>query len=92
VVASVGSDVRFSVTYTGVCIPGDHFEAIFERFWQAIKATGEGSGCSFLSKCIVEAHGGRIWAESDIRLGSTFCFTLPGHDQGARDAQRRTAG
>lgn len=77
-VASVGSDVRFSVADTGAGIAGDHLESIFERFWQVSQGDRRGLGLGlFISRCIVEAHGGRIWAESKIGKGSTFHFTLP---------------
>jgi signal transduction histidine kinase len=78
-VASVGGDVRFSVADTGAGIAGDHLESIFERFWQINRGDHRGLGLGlFISRCIVEAHGGRIWAESRIGKGSTLCFTLPG--------------
>lgn len=78
-VASVGSEVRISVADTGAGIAGDHLESIFERFWQVSQGhrrRGLGLGL-FISKCIVEAQGGRIWAESEPGKGSTFLFTLP---------------
>ncbi len=78
-VASVGSEVRFSVTDTGAGIPGDHLESIFDRFWQVSQGDRRGLGLGlFISKCIVEAHGGRIWTESAVGKGSTFHFVLPG--------------
>ena len=93
VVASMGGDVRFSVTDTGVGIAGDHLESIFERFWQGDQGDRRGLGLGlFISKCIVEAHGGRIWADSEIGKGSTFSFTLPGRDRGAQGAEGRTEG
>ena len=74
-----GSEVRFSVADTGAGIAGDHLGSIFERFWQVTQGDRRGLGLGlFISKCIVEAHGGRIWVESEIGKGSTFCFTLPG--------------
>ncbi len=80
VVSSVtvtGSEVRFSVTDTGVGIPEDHKEAIFERFGQ-VKRDRRGHGLGlYISKCIVEAHGGRIWAERREGGGTALRFTLP---------------
>lgn len=74
----VGGEVRFSVADTGPGIPSDHVESIFERFWQVNKdRRGLGLGL-FISKSIVEAHGGRIWVESELGKGSTFFFTLQG--------------
>jgi len=78
-VESVGSEVRFSVADTGAGVEPDHLESIFERFWQVTEGDRRGRGLGlFISKCIVEAHGGRIWAESALGRGSTFYFTLPG--------------
>ncbi|HYI02814.1 HAMP domain-containing sensor histidine kinase [Hyalangium sp.] len=77
-VEPVGQDVRFSVADTGSGIPGHQLEAVFERFWQAREdRRGLGLGL-YISKGIVEAHRGRIWAESQLGKGSTFSFTLPG--------------
>jgi signal transduction histidine kinase len=80
VVASVtvtGSEVRFAVTDTGVGIPADQTEAIFERFGQ-VKRDRRGHGLGlYISKCIVEAHGGRIWAERLEGGGTALRFTLP---------------
>jgi signal transduction histidine kinase len=78
-VEPVGQDVRFSVTDTGSGVPSDQLQAVFERFWQARSADRRGLGLGlFIAKGIVEAHGGRIWAESQLGKGSTFSFTLPG--------------
>jgi signal transduction histidine kinase len=76
---SMGSEVRFSVADTGTGIAVDHLESIFERFWQVAEGDRRGLGLGlFISRCIVEEHGGRIWAESELGKGSTFFFTLPG--------------
>ena len=73
-----GDELRFCVSDTGPGIPGDMLEAIFERFWQVGKSDRRGLGLGlYISRCLVEAHGGKIWAESKPGEGSTFRFTLP---------------
>ena len=63
---------------TGPGIPGDMLELVFERFWQAGDNDRRGLGLGlYISRCIVEAHGGSIWAESRMGEGSSFYFTLP---------------
>jgi len=74
-----GSFVCFSVQDKGAGIPADDLERIFERFYKADPARssgGTGLGLS-ISRHLVEAHGGRIWAESVEGRGSTFFFTIP---------------
>jgi signal transduction histidine kinase len=74
----VEDDVVCSVSDTGPGIPDDKLEAVFDRFVQLTKNDRRGVGLGlFISKCIVQGHGGRIWAENRIGQGSTFCFTLP---------------
>jgi two-component system, OmpR family, phosphate regulon sensor histidine kinase PhoR len=75
--------VRFSVRDTGVGIPADDLERIFERFYKADRArSGGGTGLGLsISRHLVEAHGGRIWAESTEGDGSTFYFTIPVNHQ-----------
>lgn len=79
-VERVEDQIRFSVRDTGVGIPTDKLEAVFIRFRQVTKDDRRGVGLGlYISKCIVQGHGGRIWAESRIGEGSTFFFTLPIH-------------
>ena len=74
----VGDDLRFSVSDTGVGIPPDQLEAVFERYVQVTKNDRRGVGLGLhISKCIVQGHGGQIWAESTLGQGSIFRFTLP---------------
>jgi two-component system, OmpR family, phosphate regulon sensor histidine kinase PhoR len=75
--------VRFSVRDTGVGIPAEDLERIFERFYKADRArSGGGTGLGLsISRHLVEAHGGRIWAESTEGEGSTFYFTIPVNQQ-----------
>jgi len=74
--ARVGADgcCEISVTDTGPGIPPDQLDRIFEPFVTA-KPNGMGIGLS-ISRSIVEAHGGRLWAENGAR-GATFHFTVP---------------
>ncbi len=69
--------LRFSVTDTGCGIATAQLDTVFERFWQVGKSDRKGVGLGlYISRCIVEAHGGRIWAESTLGTGTTFSFTL----------------
>ncbi len=74
-----GDFVRFAVRDTGVGIPEDDLERIFERFYKADRArSGGGTGLGLsIARHIVEAHGGKIWAESREGRGSTFFFIVP---------------
>ena len=78
--AAAGSEaVQFSVTDTGQGISAEELPRIFERFYRTDRARrkgGTGLGLS-IARHIVEAHGGRIWAESTEGRGSTFQFTVP---------------
>ncbi|MEZ4414929.1 MAG: ATP-binding protein [Gemmatimonadota bacterium] len=70
-------EVVFEVADTGVGIPTDHLDRIFDRFWQLSEGQGgAGLGLS-IAKGIVEAHSGRIWVESAPGEGTRFLFTLP---------------
>ncbi len=75
------SEVEFSVKDFGPGIAFEHLERIFERFYRVDKARSRESGGTGLGlaivKHIVQAHGGRIWAESELGSGATFHFTLP---------------
>jgi len=73
--------VHFSVTDQGPGIPKEYLDRIFERFVQvearkAGAAVGTGLGLTFC-KLAVEAHGGRIWIESELGKGTTVHFVLP---------------
>jgi signal transduction histidine kinase len=75
--------VVVSVKDTGPGIPQEHLSNIFNRFWQVPGTTQKGSGLGLsIAKSIVEAHGGTIWAESELGHGSSIFFTLPSIDVG----------
>jgi steroid delta-isomerase-like uncharacterized protein len=70
-----GGEVMVSVSDTGVGIPADKLEEIFNPF-VTTKAEGTGMGLA-ISQTIIESHGGRLWATLNPRCGATFHFTLP---------------
>jgi len=78
--------VSFWVRDTGIGVPKDKQEKIFERFVQADGSntrTYEGSGLGLsISKAYVEMLGGKIWVESEENKGSTFFFSIPAADAG----------
>jgi signal transduction histidine kinase len=77
-VARAGTFCLVSVSDTGVGIPDGALTAIFERFRQLDRSDRTGLGLGlYISQWIIEAHGGRIWAESQEGRGTTFHFTLP---------------
>ena len=72
------SGVVVSVADTGIGIEPDALGRIFDRFWQAHPTPRQGSGLGLaIARGIIEAHGGRIWVESELGRGSTFSFSLP---------------
>jgi len=73
------NSVVFMVRDNGVGIAQKDLTRIFERFYKADRArTGGGTGLGLsISKHMVEAHGGKIWAESEEGNGSSFFFTIP---------------
>lgn len=77
--ANEAEQVTIAVTDTGVGIAHDDLARIFERFYKADRArSGGGTGLGLaIAKHIVQAHGGKIWAESLPGKGSTFQFTIP---------------
>jgi signal transduction histidine kinase len=75
--AVVAGNLQVAIVDTGVGIAADKLERVFERFWQVGGADHRGVGLGlYISRCIVQAHGGTIWAESTLGKGSTFTFTL----------------
>ena len=67
----------FYVKDNGIGIDPQHFDRIFELFWRHDKKTdGDGVGLA-IARRIIEAHGGRLWVESEGKeTGACFCFTL----------------
>jgi two-component system, OmpR family, phosphate regulon sensor histidine kinase PhoR len=74
-----GDMIQFSVRDTGAGISTESLPRIFERFYKADQSrTGGGTGLGLaITRHLVEAHGGRVWAESVEGQGATFYFTLP---------------
>ena len=72
------NEIIVSVADTGPGIPPEHLAKVFDWFWQAERSKHMGSGLGLsIAKGIVEAHGGRIWVQSQLGKGSSFLFTLP---------------
>jgi signal transduction histidine kinase len=76
-----GKRVEFMVKDSGIGIPGAQQKRIFSKFFRglnALRLETEGSGLGlFITKNIIESHGGEIWFESEENNGTTFYFALP---------------
>jgi len=80
--AANGDRVLVQVTDTGPGIRPSDIPHLFDNFWQARRNDHRGVGLGLaIAKGVVEAHGGKIWAESTEGAGSTFSFTLPMADR-----------
>ena len=75
------NNVKFMISDTGVGIPEEHQPRIFSKFFRAenvMKMDTEGTGLGmFITKNIIEAHGGKIWFESKEDKGTSFYFIIP---------------
>jgi two-component system, LuxR family, sensor kinase FixL len=67
--------LKVTVSDNGHGLSEESIDRIFQAFYTT-KAEGLGMGLS-ISRSIVEAHGGRLWAENNPRRGASFCFTVP---------------
>jgi signal transduction histidine kinase len=84
--------VCFSVSDTGCGIPEDQLARVFDRHWRARPAMRGSTGLGlYISKGIVESHGGRIWVQSKVGAGTTFSFTLPAAPDDARRPPAQSA-
>lgn len=76
--SAADGEIIVSVADTGIGIAPENVAHVFDRFWQAKRASRASAGLGLaIAKSIVEAHGGRIWVESTEGRGTTFQFTLP---------------
>jgi len=90
-----GPELVVSVQDQGIGIATEALPHLFERFYQADDSGtrwqgGTGLGL-YISRQIVEAHGGRIWVDSNVGEGSTFSFALPMHPSGTEDIRNDKA-
>ncbi|MDK2981797.1 MAG: two-component system, OmpR family, phosphate regulon sensor histidine kinase PhoR [Chloroflexota bacterium] len=71
--------IVFSVKDSGIGIPPKDLARVFERFYKSDRSRSErGTGLGLsIARHLVEAHGGKIWAESQVNQGSTFSFSIP---------------
>lgn len=75
----MGGDVVFYVRDTGPGIDADELPRLFERYWRSKQSHYKGAGLGLsIARGLVDAHGGRIWAESEPGSGTTFYFSLAG--------------
>jgi signal transduction histidine kinase len=80
-----GHDLLFAVSDDGPGISEENVKYLFERYWRSVDATYKGTGLGLaIARGIVNAHGGRIWVESELGHGATFLFTIPAADAAGR--------
>ncbi|UVK38826.1 PAS domain-containing protein [Mesorhizobium sp. AR10] len=79
-------DVRVSVCDSGPGIDPDHLERVFQAFYTT-KSNGVGMGLS-ISRSIIDAHGGQLWAETIASGGAAFRFSLPGAGRNLTNSRR----
>jgi signal transduction histidine kinase len=86
-----GDEVVISVADQGIGLAPEHLNRLFEKFFRAKSLLGHhvvGSGLGLpISRTIVEKHGGRIWAESQLGQGTTLYFTLPRQGMDAQEGE-----
>jgi signal transduction histidine kinase len=83
------AEILWWVKDSGIGVPREEFDHIFDKYRQILdaqrdKRSGTGLGLAICKK-IIEAHGGRVWLESEPDKGSTFFVTLPTYFPGAQD-------
>jgi signal transduction histidine kinase len=72
-------NIVFAVKDTGPGIKPDEIDRVFDRYWRTSAVTYKGTGLGLsIARGIVEAHGGKIWAESTFGEGAKFIFSVPG--------------
>jgi PAS domain S-box-containing protein len=77
-VARNDDQVLVSVADTGIGISATDLPHVFDRFWRADGSSAKGAGLGLsIASGIIEAHGGKIWAESELGVGTTVTFALP---------------
>jgi signal transduction histidine kinase len=74
--SGVERNVTISIEFNGRGIEPTILPHVFERFYKSSDSGGMGLGLS-IAKYLVEAHGGKIWAESELGKGTKISFTLP---------------
>lgn len=86
-----GDQIQYSVKDSGIGIPENQKERIFEKFFRtdnALQAVPEGSGLGLnLVKSLVDEWGGKVWFESRVGAGTTFFFTVPLAGQQAKEGE-----
>jgi signal transduction histidine kinase len=82
-------EILFTVLDDGPGISKDDATHLFERYWRSGEAQYKGTGLGLsIAQGIVAAHGGRIWAESDLGRGAKFFFTVPASDDRRQSTRR----
>ena len=84
------NEVLVSVSDTGVGISRADLPHVFDRFWRSRETTTKGAGLGLsIARGIIDAHGGRMWAESELGVGTTVTFALPIAEPSTTDQRHR---